>query len=266
MLAQVFEYNQPLTVYGLIVYNYSRNFILYDPEAACFFLQAEMFPRDVLIRMYQAGISHAPDRAVRFLHIDCKGWVEAEDAIRESLSDFCKREKEQPFPPPSVPWIAGYPETISSSEVLRRLMRGENVPASDAGIPLREVPSGDEWYELETQAEADLLTWILGFHDAHIDRVTYREQSFRPDEVSVIFDMHEWNGCRVEYGFSEPTVAHITNGRYANGRDILSACLYMDDSGVFWADEGLDKEEIGKPFDPEITYIRARSVKVRLVD
>ncbi len=258
MLVHVFEYDKPLTVYGMVVYDYTRHFILYDPDAACFFLQTEMLSRNAQLQMMQRGMD-LPRRILHFVHIDCHDWVKAEENVAAALSDFCTRT-------PSPPWIAGYPDAISNTDLLRRLLEGETVLYTDAGILLRTVPARDEWYELTTQNEADIFLWIMSFHDAHIDQVIYSEPKYRPHEVSVRFDLSEWNGCRVEYCFEEPTVAHITNGRYPNGRDILSAILYIDESGVFWADKYLDKEAIDEPFDPEITYIRAKRVKVRRID
>ncbi len=236
-----------LPVYGLVSYDYKAFVLVYDSDKACFYLKNEL----------EEG-----RRIVDFVHVDVTGWVKATEVVCESLADFCTLS----YAPP-LPFVAGYPESVGDAELLRRLMSGESVPLSDTPAVLREIPMRDEWYEIKTQAEADLFANALFYpHDAHIDSVTYIEPKYGPYEVSVILDLGEWMGCRMEYRFASPTVVHITNGRDSNGRDILDACLFVDENGVFWADEDLEKEEIDKPFDPEITYIRAGSVKVRRVD
>ncbi len=237
-----------LPVYGFVSYDYKAFVLVYDSDKACFYLKNEL----------EEG-----RRIVDFVHVDVTGWIKATEAVCESLADFCT----QAPPAPTRPWIAGYPEMVTDAHLLRRLMSGESVPLSDTQVTLREIPGGDEWYEIKTQAEADLFANALFYpHDAHIDSVTYIEPKYDPYTVSVILDMTMWFGCRMEYRFASPTVVHITNGRDSNGRDILDACLFVDENGVFWADEDLEKEEIDKPFDPEITYIRAKAVKVRRVD
>ncbi len=128
------------------------------------------------------------------------------------------------------------------------------------------LDSPAEWCSLQTQADADrLMQEVCGLHDAHIDAVTYTESQNAPTCVSVTFDLPRLD-CHMELCFTEPTVAHITNGRDNNGRDILASCLYIDAGGVFWADEGLKREKTEQPLHPEITYIRAQSVRVRRVE
>ncbi len=236
-----------LSVYGLVSYNYRTFVLLYDPEKACFYLKNE----------------HKDGRlVVDFVHIDVTGWIKATEAVCESLADFCTLS----YAPP-LPFVAGYPELVRDAGLLRRWMSGETVPLSDTSVVLREMPLHDEWFEIKTQADADLFAHELFYpHDAHIDSATYIEPKYGPHTVSVILDMSEWFGCRMEYRFEDPTVVHITNGRDNNGRSILDACLFVDENGVFWADDNLKKEEIDRPFHPEITYIRAGSVKVRRVD
>ncbi len=258
MIVQVFDQEHQifrcLTVYGLVCYDFERHFILYIPELDSFCLQVET--------------THTPAwrRHVHFVHVDATGFVRAGDEVCASLSDFCKRTGD-PYPAPPVPWIAGYPDAVSDAGVLRRLMQGDCVPRRETGISLREVPTGEEWYEIKTQAEADLFLWgVIGFHDAHIDAVTYREPLYIPHEVSVIFDCSEWNGCRLEYRFIAPTETHITNGRDKNMRDILEAVLSIGEDGVFWADAPIKRADAEAPLDPTVTYIRAERVMVRRVD
>ncbi len=263
MLVQVFEYDKPLPVYGIIVYNYTRHLILHDPEGKYFFLQPEQFPRNLQIKMYQQGFRLPDTRAVHFVQLDCHGWLTADGAVCDVLSDFCTGTHA-----PTTPWIAGYPEIISHVSLLRRLMNGESVPDDQTGIPLRQIHLEEAWYEITTQAEADLfLQGVMGFHDGHIDRVIYRESEYEPYTVTVTFDLREWNGCRIEYCFTEPIVTHITNGRDDNARSILNACLYIDEAGVFWADQAIPRDDVDRGSLPaEVTYIRAASVKVRRVD
>ncbi len=270
MLIEVFnrqaEVFRRMAAYGAVVYDRERYFLLHDPQGDVLYLQAEQFSTRQLAEMYVKQMSYTERRAARFVHVSCADWAEANGAVCEALSDFCKPSKDRRFPAHVVPWIVGYPEAVAKVSLWRRLMQGERIPVTEAGIPLREVFAADEWYELRTQAEADLFMSMLDLHDGRLDTVLYRESSTEPDEVSIILDLRSWQGCRVEYRFTEPTVVHITNGRYDNGRDILSACLYVDADGVFWADEHLKKDEIKRPFHSAITYIRAARVMVRRVD
>ena len=151
--------------------------------------------------------------------------VKVQAQIELGIEKFCK---ENNLEMPEINLLRGYPDVCENSAFISDIIANRIVPVDRYQIQLRNLPDVNEWQYIQTQEEAqEFMKLFAGFHDSNLVKLTYDD----PPKENY-------------------------------GTEILSATLYVDEEGVFWADNYMEK--------PDITYdgsiIRALSLKWKKVE
>ncbi len=170
------------------------------------------------------------------------------------IKKFCK---ENNLEMPEIKLLRGYPDVCENSAFICDIIANRVVPVDRYQIQLRNLPDVNEWQYIQTQEEAqEFMKLFAGFHDSNLVKLTYDESDECGIKVNVIFDNSCWFGV-VELCFEGVQLLKIVPPKENYSSEILSATLYVDEEGVFWADNYMEKPDI--KYDGSI--IRALSLK-----
>lgn len=160
-----------------------------------------------------------------------------------------------------VPAFCGYEDVYQSQGFLLRLLKNRSVPCDEAKIAVRSLPDEKEWHAIKTQEDADeFMGLFMGFHDSTLERLWYEEDDNKKD-LHMVFDNTDWYGV-VELFFEALVDMCIRPPEDNMCREFLSGCLLVRDESVFWAEEGLQDEDLSYGG----SYVKAYSLKWKKLD
>ena len=84
---------------------------------------------------------------------------------------------------------------------------------------------------------------FAGFHDSTLESINYVEDSTGKKEVRAIFDNTGWFGI-AELCFEGVQLLKIVPAGENYSREIFDATLFVNDSGIFWADDSLEMVDL----------------------
>ncbi len=170
------------------------------------------------------------------------------------LKKYCK---ENNLEMPEVKRLFGYSDVCENNAFICDIIAKKVVSADCYPIQLRNLPDVDEWHYIKTQEDAqEFMKLFAGFHDSNLVKLKYEETDESGIKVNVIFDNSCWFGV-VELCFEGVQLLKIVPTKENYSSDILSATLYVDEAGVFWADSYMENPDLS--YDGSV--IRSLSLK-----
>lgn len=172
------------------------------------------------------------------------------------LKKYCK---DNGLEVPEIKRLFGYPDVCENYAFICDIVANRVVPAERYHIQLRELPDIDEWQYIQTQEKAqEFMELFAGFHDSNLVKLTYEESYEGGIKANAIFDNSGWFGV-AELCFEGVQLLKIVPPKENYSSEIYSATLWVDEDGVFWADERMEKPDMSY----EGSIIRALSLKWR---
>ena len=160
-------------------------------------------------------------------------------------------------------YLHGFPDVVDNAAFICDLLEKRRVKAEDYDIQIRSLPDADKWKYIRTQDDADeFMKLFFGFHDSTVRDISYDSDviemehgvsAYHAPSVTVVFDS-EWYG-KAELCFEGLQVLRIV----PDNMMIYEASLYADESGVYFADDYVEKPDD----DFKGSMIRALSLKWR---
>ncbi len=196
---------------------------------------------------------------VQMIQTGTDGFEEYSGSKLLKLKDYCKKNG---LETPDVKVLFGYPDVCENYAFLCDIIENRTVPADRYPIQLRDLPDVKEWHYIQTEDDVqEFMKLFAGFHDSKLVRLSYEESDERGIKANAVFDNSGWFGI-VELCFEGVQFLKILPPMENYSSEILSATLHVDEDGVFWADEYMEK--------PDMSYegciIRALSVKWKKLD
>ena len=106
------------------------------------------------------------------------------------------------------------------------------------------MPDAAEWHYVKTQEDANaFMDLFASFHDSTLESINYVEDSTGKKEVRAIFDNTGWFGI-AELCFEGIQLLKIVPAGENYSREIFDATLFVNDSGIFWADDSLEMVDL----------------------
>lgn len=145
---------------------------------------------------------------------------------------------------PDVSFLVGYPDICENDAFLLDILTHRTVPGDRYDLQRRDLPDAAEWHYIRTQTDADaFMDLFAGFHDSTLERIHYTEDETGKKETTAIFDNAVWFGI-AELCFEGTQLLKIVPAGENLSRELSQATLLVDDSGVFWADDYLEKPDL----------------------
>ena len=179
-----------------------------------------------------------------FIHViqtSIDGFKEYKGAALLKYKYFCKNTDK---PISEVSFLLGYPDICENYAFLSDLLAHGKVPKNRYDIQLRDLPDAAEWHYVKTQEDANaFMDLFAGFHDSTLESINYVEDSTGKKEVRAIFDNTGWFGI-AELCFEGIQLLKIVPAGENYSREIFDATLFVNDSGIFWADDSLEMVDL----------------------
>ena len=196
---------------------------------------------------------------VRIIQPDTDGFKEYGNSMHLKLKKYCDDNN---LEVPDVKVLYGYPDVCENYAFICDIMADRSVPEDRYPIRKRDLPDANEWHYIRTSEDAqEFMNLFAGFHDSYLRKVTYDESEDGTKKANVIFDNSCWFGI-AELCFEGVQFLKIVPAGESYTNEIYSATLHVDENGVFWADEYLEKPDMS--FEGSI--IRALSLKWKKLD
>ena len=145
-------------------------------------------------------------------------------------------------------------------DFMLRILQDRIVPKSDCFIQIREPNDTNQWTYIKTQSDADAFSNVVaGFHDSTLDKMQYVED-YSESSLTVTFDNSGWYGV-VELCFEGQISMNLRPAKKNYSREISSACLFVEDECIYWADDDLYKENLNYTG----SFIKALNLKWRKI-
>lgn len=253
MFARVFDkktnFFYKSIIYGKIDIGYYERNIVYNPREDAFelvdYLDKESKDQSVLLPLIQV------------INSDRNEWVTYDKVNVLKLNRYFKSNGINAF----IKQYCGYDEVYQDYDFMLKILRDRIVPKSDCSIQVRKPCDTDQWTYIKTQSDADaFLTVFAGFHDSTLDKIQYVED-YSERSFTVTFDNFGWYGV-VELCFEGLISMNLRPAQESCSREIFSACLFVKDECIFWADDALDKEDLNYTG----SFIKALNLKWRKID
>jgi hypothetical protein len=253
MFARVFDKKTGLfyksIIYGKLDIGYYERNIVYNPREHAFelvdYLDKESKDQGVLPPL------------IEVINSDRNEWVTYDKVNVLKLNRFFKSNGINAF----INQYSGYDDVYQDFDFMLRILRDRIVPRSDCSIQAREPSDIDKWTYIKTQSDADAFFDVFaGFHDSTLDKLQYVED-YSERSLTVIFDNSGWYGT-VELCFEGLISMNLRPALENYSREIFSACLFVEDECIFWADDALDKEDLNYTG----SFIKALNLKWRKID
>lgn len=252
MLARVFDKKNGFfyksIIYGKFDIGYYERYIVYNPKENAFelmdYLYKERNDQRVLVPLIEA------------INSDRNEWVTYDKVYVLKLNRFFKNNGFNAY----INQYCGYDEVYQDFDFMLKILRDGIVPKSDCSIQIREPNDTDRWTYIKTQNDADaFFKAFAGFHDSTLDKIQYFEDH-NERSLTVTFDNSGWYGV-VELCFEGLISMNLRPAQENHSREIFSACLFVENECIFWADDTLDKEDL----DYIGSYIKALNLKWRKI-
>lgn len=253
MFARVFDKKNRIfyksIVYGKLgIGGYERN-IVYNPKEEAFELV------DYLDKESKGQYALVP--LIEIINSDRNEWVTYDEVHALELSRFFKSNGINAF----EKQYRGYDEVYHDFDFMLRIVRDRIVPKSDCSIQIREPNDTDQWTYIKTQSDADaFFKAFAGFHDSTLDKIQYVED-YSERSLTITFDNSGWYGI-AELCFEGLISMNLRPAQENYSREIFSACLFVEDECIFWADVDLDKEDLNYAG----SFVKALNLKWRKID
>lgn len=253
MFARVFDKKTGLfyksIIYGKLDIGYYERNIVFNPKDEAFelvdYLDKENKDQGVLTPL------------IEVINSDRNGWVTYDKMSLLKLNHFFKSNGINAF----LKQYCGYDEVFQDFDFMSKILRDKIVPKRDSSIQVREPDDTGEWTYVKTQCDANyFFKEFAGFHDSTLDRLQY-DEDYSKRSLTVTFDNSGWYGI-AELCFEGLISMNLRPAQENYSREIFSACLFVEDECVFWADDALDKEDRNY----EGSFIKALNLKWRKID
>ena len=253
MFARVFDkktgFFYKSIIYGKIDIGYYERNIVYNPSEDTFelvdYLDKENKDQSVLMPL------------IEVINSDRNEWVTYDKVNVLKLNRFFKSNGMDVF----IKQYCGYDEVYQDFDFMLRILRDRRVPRRDCFIQIREPNDTDQWAYIKNQRDAnDFFNAFAGFHDSTIDKIEYVED-YEERSLTITFDNSGWYGV-AELCFEGLISMNLRPAQENFSREIFSACLFVEDECIFWADETLDKEDLNH----KGSFIKALNLKWRKID
>lgn len=253
MFARMFDKKTGLfyksIIYGKLDIGYYERNIVYNPKEDAFelvdYLDKESKDQGVLPPL------------IEVINSDRNEWVTYDKVNVLKLNRFLKSNGINAF----IKQYSGYNDVYQDFDFMLRILRDRIVPRSDCSIQTRAPSDIDKWTYIKTQSDAGAFFDVFaGFHDSTLDKLQYVED-YSKRSLTVTFDNSGWYGI-VELCFEGLISMNLRPALENCSREIFSACLFVEDECIFWADDALDKEDLNYTG----TFIKALNLKWRKID
>lgn len=253
MFARVFDkktgFFYKSIIYGKLDIGYYERNIVYNPREDAFelvdYLDKETKDQSVLLPL------------IEIINSDRNEWVTYDKVNVLKLNGFFKSNGINAF----IKQYSGYDEVYQDFDFMLRILRDRIVPKSDCSIQVRKPSDADQWTYINTQSDADAFFNVFAeFHDSTLDKLQYFED-YSERNLTVTFDNSGWYGI-VELCFEGLVSMNLRPALENYSREIFSACLFVEDECIFWADEDLGKEDLNHTG----SFIKALNLKWRKID
>lgn len=253
MYARVFDKKNGLfyksIIYSKLDFGYYERSIVYNPKEEAFelvdYLDKESKDQCVLVPLIEV---FNPDR---------DEWVTHDKVNVLKINRFFKSNGINAF----IKQYCGYEEVYQDFDFMLKILRDRIVPKGDCSIRIREPNDTDQWTYIKTQSDADaFFKEVAGFHDSTLDKIQYFED-YGERSLTITFDNSGWYGI-AELCFEGLISMSIRPAQENYSREIFSACLFVEDECIFWADHALDKEDLNH----KGSFIKALNLKWRKID
>lgn len=170
------------------------------------------------------------------------------------FKNYCKSNG---CPYPNIFNLCGYADICENYAFLCDIFAHRTVPVDRYPLNIRGLPDADQWRYIKTQKDADdFMQLFAGFHDATLESICYTESNIGKKELTAVFDNTEWFGI-AELCFEGVQFFKIIPAGENHPREIFDATLHVDDNGVFWADDRIEKPDTSC----DCSIIQAHSLK-----
>jgi hypothetical protein len=250
MFARVFDkmngYFYKSIIYGKLDIGYYECNIVYNPKEEAFelvdYLDKECKDQRVLVPL------------IEVINTNRDEWATHDKVNVLKLNRFFKSNGINAC----IKQYCGYEEVYQDFDFMLKILRDRIVPKGDCSIKIREPNDTDLWIYIKTQSDADaFFKEFAGFHDSTLDKIQYFE-SYGERSLTITFDNSGWYGI-AELCFEGLISMNLRPAQENYSRIIFSACLFVEDECIFWADDALDKEDQNY----EGTFIKALNLKWR---
>lgn len=252
MFARVFDkktgFFYKSIIYGKLLIGYYERNIVYNPREDAFelvdYLDKENKDQRVLVPL------------IEVINSDRNEWITYDKIYVLKLNRFLKSNGISAF----IKQYSGYDEVYQDFDFMLRILRDRIVPKSDCSIQIREPNDTNQWTYIKTQSDANAFFAVFaGFHDSTLDKIQYVED-YNERSLTVTFDNSGWYGV-VELCFEGLISMNLRPGQEHYGREIFSACLFVENECIYWADDALDKENLNYTG----SFIKALNLKWRRI-
>lgn len=235
-------------IYGKLDIGYYERNIVYNPREDAFelvdYLDKENKDQRVLVPL------------IEVINSDRNEWVTYDKINVLKLNRFLKSNGISAF----IKQYSGYDEVYQDFDFMLRILRDRIVSKSDCSIQIREPNDTNQWTYIKTQSDADAFSEVFaGFHDSTLDKIQYVED-YSERSLTVTFDNSGWYGV-VELCFEGLISMNLRPAQENYSREIFSACLFVEDECIYWADDALDKENLNYTG----SFIKALNLKWRRI-
>lgn len=231
-------------VYGSIDVGCYQKYIVLNAKRAKFELVNHISGREPNVFMIQT---------------DTDGFREYDGSSLLKFKYHCFKSGRE-YPDPSV--VIGFPDVCENYELLYELMTKQTADVKLFSVRLRELPDADKWTYINSQEDADaFMKLFVGFHDSTLERIGYIEDDSGTKQATVLFDNSCWYG-KAELCFEGVQLMKIVPAGENYSRELFSGSLFADESGVFWADDEMEKPDDSYAY----SIIKALSCKWRKID
>ena len=194
-----------------------------------------------------------------YIHIiqpSLEGFKEYSGAALLKYKQYCKNNNK---PLSEISRLFGYPDLCENYEFLSDILTHRKVPRERYDVQLRDLQDAAEWHYIKTQEDANsFINLFVGFHDSTLESINYMEDRTGKKEALAVFDNSSWFGI-AELCFEGVQMLKIVPAGENYSREITRATLLVDDSGIFWADDDLEKPD----YSYEGSIIQSLSLKWR---
>ena len=236
----------PSMVYAIVNQGWYAQYIVYNQWKNIF----------ELIDYMDKVTSDKRNNHIYTIQPDTDGFEEYGKVKLLKLKKYCKDNKVEI---PEISVLFGYPDVCENYEFICDLMANRSVPADRYPIALRDLPDIHEWHYIRTSEDVlAFMKLFVGFHDSRLVKITYEEPGNGEKKATAVFDNSGWFGI-AELCFEGVQYLKIVPTGESYSNEILSATLLVDEDGVFWADEYMEKPDMSY----EGNIIRSLSLKWR---
>jgi len=253
MFARVFDKTTGLfyksIIYGKLDTGYYERNIVYNPRSEAFELVDYLDKESKSQRATLVPL-------IEVINSDRDEWVTYDKAKVLKINRFFRSKGISAI----IKQFCGYDEVYQNFDFMQNIIGDRIVSKHNCSIQIREPKDTDQWTYIKTQTDADIFfKAFAGFHDSSLDKMQYVED-YSERRLMVTFDNSGWYGV-AELCFEGLISMNLRPAQENYSREIYSACLFVEDECVFWADDALVNEDLNYTG----TFIKALNLKWRKI-